>query len=111
MPYFILKRSLNRDPSPRRSSEQRILRAGLLASGSSSGRVFPFFRTVTFQRPLSPVTAAGPRRNRTVFPHRPIRAAHRNLDPIYTSPRRVSRGMWGCKFVLTYWHFMIFHSN
>ena len=49
-------------------TKQDNLRAGLLASGSSSGRAFPFLTNSDVERPLSPVTAAGPRRTRTVFP-------------------------------------------
>ena len=70
MPYFIL------NPFPIRATplhgghnKQDSLRAGLLASGSTSGRVFPSFKKDSdVERPLFPVTAAGPRRTRTVFP-------------------------------------------
>lgn len=50
--------------------------AGLLAPGSSLGHAFPLNGSSGWvfitQRPLSPVTAAGPRRIFTVFPLVPL---------------------------------------
>lgn len=61
-------RAVSREPRP------SILQAGLLALGSSYSRRLPgaFNNPSGLQPVSSPITAAGPRRFRTVFPFNPV---------------------------------------
>jgi hypothetical protein len=76
MPFFILMRALKAVRAPRRIGFS-VLPAGLLASGSVYSPFLPVSLngTVAFSWLSSPVTAAGPRWNFTIFPIKTLRVA------------------------------------
>lgn len=85
MPFFILNRLRSRDPSPRGPIEQDIPWAGLLASGSTSGRVFPFSQTVTFSG-LCPRLQRRDRDGIAPSSLSPVRATHRDTVRFIIQP-------------------------